>query len=124
MEYMADLANATAEKAKTGIDSLLCAGANAKVRLFVGQVTGGSSDDYSTDGVPLPDASIFGFKKVVAVLAWHGQSGYLGTPVLGSDLFPEKVKLFEAGADGAALDEVADETSLNNEVFSVVVLGY
>lgn len=121
---MADFANATAVKAKTGVDALVCKGSNAAVRMFVGQVTGGASDDYSTDGVPLPAASVFGFKKIVAVLSWNGQSGYFGVPVLGSDLFPEKVKLFEAGADGAALDEVTDSASLADEVFSVVVLGY
>jgi len=84
--------------------------------LITGTITMDSS--YPTGGESL--ASLFATYLSSVV---HLQAGLNGGYVPEWDSANGKLLVFEAGADGAALDEVADTTDLSAVVFPVMVMG-
>ena len=75
-------------------------------------------DSYPSGGEPLTPGAL-GFKSIHVVLAHGEDSGY----VPQYDYTNEKMAVYEAGADGAALDEVANTTDLSALYIRVVAYG-
>lgn len=86
-------------------------------RVVVSKVTLDSS--YPTGGESI-DVNDLGLEEAEAVLTSATENGY----VPAWDYTNAKLQMFEAGADGAALDEVGDTTDLSAEVVTVVFLGH
>ena len=75
-------------------------------------------DSYPTGGESLT-AGDLGFTDIHAVMIDTETSGY----VAQYDYSNSKVEVYEAGADGAALDEVANTTDLSAVYIRVVAFG-
>ena len=86
-------------------------------KLQFGTVT--LSNSYATNGDTLVFTTASGFTQVDQVIAGCTAGGY----VVYADLSNNKVKVFEAGADGGALDEVANATNLSAQTFEVLIFG-
>lgn len=84
------------------------------VKLVIGTLT--LSDSYATNGDTLDLSS---YLSEIYDVKPGARSGY--RPAW--DKANKKVKMFEAGADGAALDEVANTTDLSAEVLDFVAWG-
>jgi hypothetical protein len=84
--------------------------------LVMGKITMDSS--YPTNGEAVTAAD-FGFKRLNHVLCGASETGY----VFAFDDSASKIKAFEAGADGAALDEVANTTDLSASHFVFLASG-
>ena len=75
-------------------------------------------DSYPTGGESLT-AGDLGFTDIHAVMIDTETSGY----VAQYDYSNSKVEVYEAGADGAALDEVANTTDLSAVYIRIVAFG-
>jgi hypothetical protein len=76
--------------------------------------------DYPSGGWPLA-ASDFKLNGIIAVLPCGQEDGYV--PVW--DRSASKLVMYEAGADGAALDECAvGEDALTSKIVTCLVVGY
>lgn len=75
-------------------------------------------DSYATGGEVF-GADDAGFRELLAVVVEQPPEGY----VVAYDRANSKFMAFEAGADGAALDEVAGSTDLSAVSFRAVCFG-
>tara|TARA_R110000824_G_scaffold224120_1_gene411804 strand:- start:193 stop:525 length:333 start_codon:yes stop_codon:yes gene_type:complete len=75
-------------------------------------------DSYPTGGEAV-SAGTLGFKDIHMVVCDAESSGY----VAQYDYTNEKIEVYEAGADAAALDEVANTTDLSALYIRVLVYG-
>jgi len=75
-------------------------------------------DSYPTGGEAV-SAGDLGFKSLHMVICDTESSGY----VAQYDYSNEKIEMWEAGADGAALDEVANTTDLSAVYVRVLAYG-
>ncbi len=76
-------------------------------------------DSYVTNGEPFTKEDV-GLYNVKELRFNQGEDGY----VLHWDAANEKIIAYEAGADGAALDEVANATDLSGVVVEAVAVGH
>ena len=82
----------------------------------MGKIT--MDDSYPTNGEAVT-ATDFGFRTLTHLLCGASETGY----VFAFDDSASKIKAFEAGADGAALDEVANATDLSGSHFVFFASG-
>jgi len=76
---------------------------------------------YATGGEAVAFATILGWYELTAVLSL--QSSISNGYVPQWDAANAKLQMWEAGADGAALDEVANTTDLSAETITAFVVG-
>ena len=84
--------------------------------LIMGKIT--MDDEYPTNGEAVTAAD-FGLSRLNHLLCGASETGY----VFAFDDSASKIKAFEAGADGAALDEVANATDLSGSHFVFFASG-
>lgn len=79
------------------------------------------SSSYATNGETLNTKTILSLNKVFSIVPIDDVSGY----VIQYDRANDKMKVYESGADGAALDEVANTTDLSSTpgAFDVEIRG-
>lgn len=76
---------------------------------------------YPTGGEAIALATVFGWSTLLAVTSIRSKTA--GGYVPQYDDAGATINMFEAGADGAALDEVADTTDLSAQVVTVTAIG-
>ena len=84
--------------------------------LVMGKIT--MDDSYPTNGEAVTAAD-FGFKRLTHLLCGASETGY----VFAFDDSASKIKAFEAGADGAALDELGDTADASGIGIRLIAYG-
>lgn len=78
-------------------------------------------NSYPTGGEAISLATVFGWSTLVAVTSCRSRTA--GGYVPQYDDAGATINMFEAGADGAALDEVANTTDLSAQTVVITALG-
>ena len=91
-------------------------GVSGNIKYVIKDIT--FDDSYPTGGEGL-SATQLGLEEVYIVLISQKSDGY----VVQYDYSNEKLEIYEAGADGAALDEVANTTDLSGSHFVFLASG-
>lgn len=76
---------------------------------------------YATGGEAVAFATVLDWYSVTGVLALQSSSANGYVPQWDSSA--DKIVMYEAGADAAALDEVANTTDLSAETITALVVG-